>query len=93
MKLQILKNLLVSYACHINSYNDFKLIKYCVSLLCRHCKLIGISYSINTNIIDDIQIIDTFLSLQKEIPNLMFCCKIENEGYDFGRLFSYYQSI
>ena len=85
MKLSLEKDLFVSYASHINSYQDLNLIENILLIISKKCKMIGITYSINSNVIDENKIKDIFLSLQKDIINLKVYGKIKNEGYDFRK--------
>jgi|SaaInlStandDraft_1057018.scaffolds.fasta_scaffold14386_3 hypothetical protein len=85
MKLFLEKNLLVSYAIHINSYQDLKLIENSLLIISKKCKIIGITYSINSDVIDENKIKDIFLLLQKDIINLKVYGQIKNEGYDFRK--------
>ena len=85
MKLSLEKDLLVSYAIHINSYQDLNLIEKNLLIISKKCKIIGITYSINSDVIDENKIKDIFLSLQKDIINLKVYGKIKNEGYDFRK--------
>ena len=85
MKLFLEKDLLISYACHINSYKDLNLIKNSLLIISKKYKFIGITYSINSKVIDENKIKDIFLSMQKEIINLKVYGKIKNKGYDFRK--------
>ena len=84
MILSVQNDLLVSYAIHINSFLDFELIKYTLLLISKKCKMIGITYSINSNINEN-KIKAIFLLLKKDIKNLIIYDKIKNEGYDFKK--------
>ena len=88
MKLSLEKDLLVSYASHINSYQD--LIENSLLIISKKCKMIGITYSINSNVIDENKIKDIFLSLQKKnIINLKVYGKIKNKTFkDFLQVYS-----
>lgn len=85
MKVCLENDLLVSYAIHINSYQDLDLIERSLLIISKKCNMIGITYSINSNVIDENIIKDIFFELQKDIIKLKVHGKIINEGYDFRK--------
>lgn len=78
-----MNKILLSYAVHINNYNEIKVIEYCLSFLSKYCKQIGISYSIS-NDIDDNKIKNLLKTLNK-FKNIKIYPKIKNVGYDFKK--------
>lgn len=84
MNLSVEQDLLLSYACHINSYKDIELIKHNLLIISRKCKIIGIAYSLNHNLNKNI-IENQFKSLQQNIIKIKLCNEVENKGYDFRK--------
>ena len=85
MELSLENNLFISYACHITSHNDLNLIKNNLEIVSKKCKIIGITYSIKSNILDKDIIKDILTSFQKDIINMEVYGEIKNEGYDFKK--------
>lgn len=84
MTLTLEKDLLISYACYIDSYKDLALIEYSLLIISKKCKIIGITYS-TSNFIDEKIVKDKFSSLEKYIVNLKVFGNIENIGTDFRK--------
>lgn len=76
------ENLILSYSIHINSYHDFDIIKYSLSIISKKCYLIGITYSFDNNL-DNKIINEKIDELKKNIYNIYFCDCIKNYGRDF----------
>ena len=83
-----LKKIYISYASHINNYNDLSLLEHSLYILSKNCKMIVLTYSINSSLTKS-KITNALKNLKEKIGNFKFF-KIENIGYDFKK---HYHSI
>lgn len=77
------KNLIVSYACHVNSIKELKLIEHNLSIISKNCNMIFVTYSVSSNIVNKFKVNDIFLLFETKIYNVKIYGHVKNEGYDF----------
>ena len=84
---KIKKKIIISYAVHINFYDDFEILNYCLDIISKKCKMICISYSLDSSLNEN-EIKNRFKLIQNKNKNLKIYNKVENKGRDFYKHFN-----